>query len=171
MSHRPRSRTSALLTPLAFCAALSLCGCAAPKEPQQAAQDPAALKAAIEDVDRAFSAAFERHDTLVVSSLYTDDAMLLPPNHEAVLGRDSITTFWAAVLTPSLKSLQLTTLEVGGSGDDAFEVGRYAMIGSDGSTVDRGNYIVLLKRQSDGGWRLHRDMWSSDLPAALPAKK
>jgi ketosteroid isomerase-like protein len=150
--------------------ALLLVGCAAPKEKVEA-EDPAALRAALEDVDRAFSEAFGRDDTLVVSSLYTDDAVLLPPNHEAVMGRDSITAFWAALLTPALKSLHLETTEVGGSRGDVYEMGRYTLIAGDGSTADRGKYLVLLKRQSDGGWRLFRDMWSSDLPAAAPKKK
>jgi ketosteroid isomerase-like protein len=141
--------------------ALLLVGCAAPKEKVEA-EDPAALRAALEDVDRAFSEAFGRDDTLVV---------LLPPNHEAVMGRDSITAFWAALLTPALKSLHLETTEVGGSRGDVYEMGRYTLIAGDGSTADRGKYLVLLKRQSDGGWRLFRDMWSSDLPAAAPKKK
>jgi uncharacterized protein (TIGR02246 family) len=149
-------------------AAVWLGGCARPMEKQEV-QDPAALRAAIKDLDRAFSAAFERNDTLVISSLYTDDAMLLPPNHEPVLGRDSIAAYWAPLLTPALKTLHLETTEVGGAGDDVYEVGSYTILAADGSTTDRGKYVVLLKRQSDGGWRLYRDMWNSSLPAPAPA--
>lgn len=158
------------LAALAATAVLFLGGCAAPKE-QEAVQDPAAIRAAIEDVDRAFSAAFDRDDTLVISALYTEDAMLLPPNHEPVMGRDSIAAFWGPLLTPAMKSLHLETTEVGGAKDDVYEVGNYTLLAADGSTADRGKYVVLLKRQSDGGWRLYRDMWSSNLPAVALAKK
>lgn len=170
MSHSPKSFTFLSRIALAVSAALWLGGCAAPTEKQQA-QDPAALRAAIKDLDRAFSAAFERNDTLVISSLYTDDAMLLPPNHEPVLGRDSIAAYWAPYLTPALKTLHLETTEVGGAGDDVYQVGSYTIIAADGSTTDRGKYVVLLKRQSDGGWRLHRDIWNSSLPEAAPSGK
>jgi uncharacterized protein (TIGR02246 family) len=169
VNHSPRPSTFLLPAALLLAAAIGLGGCASPKE-SQPAQDPAALRAAIEDLDRAFSAAFERNDTLVISSLYTDDAMLLPPNHEPVMGRDSIAAFWAPLLTPAMKTLHLETTEVGGSGDDVYEVGSYSMLAADGSTADRGKYLVLLKRQSDGGWRLYRDMWNSDLPAPGAAR-
>jgi uncharacterized protein (TIGR02246 family) len=170
VNHSLKPSALLLSAALALSVAFGSGGCAAPKETQPA-QDPAALRAAIEDLDRAFSAAFERNDTLVISSLYTDDAMLLPPNHEPVMGRDSITAYWAPLLTPAMKTLHLETAEVGGSGDDVYEVGNYTMLASDGSTADRGKYLVLLKRQSDGGWRLYRDMWSSNLPAPPPARK
>jgi len=32
-----------------------------------------------------------------------------------------------------------------------------------GSTMDEGKYIVIWKREGDG-WKLYRDMWSSDSP-------
>lgn len=170
MTQSRRSFAFVSLAALAASAVLLLGGCAAPKE-QEPVTDPAALRAAIADVDRAFSAAFERDDTLVISSLYTDDAVLLPPNHEPVMGRDSIAAFFAPLLTPAFKSLHLETTEAGGSGDVAYAVGNLTLVAGDGSTADRGKYLILLKRQSDGGWRLYRDMWSSNMPAAAPPKK
>jgi uncharacterized protein (TIGR02246 family) len=151
-------------------AAWSLGGCAAPQE-KESVQDPAAIRAAVEDVDRAFSAAFDRDDTLVISSLYTEDAVLLPPNHEPVVGRDSIAAYWAPLLSPALKSLHLETTEVGGAQDAIYETGNFTLIAEDGSTADRGKYIVLMKRQSDGGWRVYRDIWNSNQPVAAPKKK
>ena len=87
------------------------------------------------------------------------------------MGRDSIAAFFAPLLTPAFKSLHLETTEAGGSGDVAYAVGNLTLVAGDGSTADRGKYLILLKRQSDGGWRLYRDMWSSNMPAAAPPKK
>jgi uncharacterized protein (TIGR02246 family) len=150
-------------------AALLLGGCA-PRE-KEAAPDPAALRAAVEDVERAFSAAVSRRDTLVISSLYTDDAVLLPPNHEPVMGRDSIAAYYAPLLTPAVQSLRLVTTEVGGLGSDIYELGTYTVIGAGGRTLDRGKYLTLLRRQTDGGLRFYRDIWNSSLPLPETGKK
>jgi ketosteroid isomerase-like protein len=48
-------------------------------------------------------------------------------------------------------------------GDDASEIGRYALVGNDGRELDAGKYIVLWKKGA-GGWKLHRDMWNSNAP-------
>ena len=31
--------------------------------------------------------------------------------------------------------------------------------------TDSGKYVVVWKKQDDGNWRLHVDIWNSDLPA------
>ena len=51
--------------------------------------------------------------------------------------------------------------------DTAAEVGRYVLAMADGTEVDRGKYIVLWRHTEDG-WKLHRDIFNSDLPAPQP---
>ena len=38
-----------------------------------------------------------------------------------------------------------------------------------GNVVDSGNYLAVLKRQSDGKWLLFRDTWNSDRAPPAPA--
>ena len=64
--------------------------------------------------------------------------------------------------------MELNTSEVESAGDLAYEVGTYAMKTKDGKVADRGKYCVVWKRVN-GQWFLHRDIWSTSLPAA-PAK-
>ena len=62
--------------------------------------------------------------------------------------------------------IQLETLEVQGSGDFAYEVGTYTLSGKrQGDHTDRGKYIVIWKNE-DGQWKLHRDIFNTDLPRA-----
>ena len=42
--------------------------------------------------------------------------------------------------------------------------------GSPGPVKDSGKFVTVLRRQPDGRWLVAVDMFSSDLPAALPPK-
>jgi ketosteroid isomerase-like protein len=35
---------------------------------------------------------------------------------------------------------------------------------------DRGKFVVVWKKQTDGAWMIVADIWNSDLPAATAAK-
>jgi ketosteroid isomerase-like protein len=52
---------------------------------------------------------------------------------------------------------------VNGNGETAWEDGRYTLLGTNGSTMDDGKYIVVWKHEADG-WKMYRDMWSSNSP-------
>jgi ketosteroid isomerase-like protein len=65
-----------------------------------------------------------------------------------------------------VKSLSLTVVDVGTSGDLAHETGT-ALLNSHAQGKDPATasvkYVVVWKRQGDD-WKLHRDIWN-DLPA------
>jgi ketosteroid isomerase-like protein len=76
---------------------------------------------------------------------------------------------WKGLLSMPVGRLQLRTVEVDGNTETAWETGRFTLVGSNGSTMDDGKYIVVWKHEPDG-WKLYRDMWSSDSPQqAAPA--
>jgi hypothetical protein len=54
--------------------------------------------------------------------------------------------------------------EIESCGDMAWEVGNYKIAAVDGTTVDKGKYVTIWKFQ-DKKWKLHRDIFNSDLPA------
>ncbi|HET9950652.1 MAG TPA: SgcJ/EcaC family oxidoreductase [Candidatus Eisenbacteria bacterium] len=155
--------------PVAFLLALSAMilvfagSCARPPQ-----SDPAAARAGIEAANRDFSKGVAAHDAKALALLYTEDAKLLPPNAPPVLGRDAIAKFWESLLELPIQSLALETVEVHGTGDEVTEEGRYSLIGANGETVEVGKTLVVW-RKTDAGWRLYRDMWSSDAPATAPA--
>ena len=130
--------------------------------------DPAAARAGIESANREFSKGVAAHDAKTLALLYTEDAKLLPPNGPPVLGRDAIETFWGGFLELPIASLALETIDVHGDGDVVTEEGRYTLLDAQGGTVEAGKTLVVW-RKTDAGWRLHRDMWSSDAPATAPA--
>ena len=70
----------------------------------------------IESSNRAFAAAFVRGDAQAVADLYTEDAELLPPGADAVVGRTAIAAFWKGAIDAGVKDLVLTTMQLESAG-------------------------------------------------------
>lgn len=146
---------------------LSLASCARPGPPSEAMDLPQ-VRQALEAANAKFVEAFNGGDAAAVVALYADDATLLPPNSELIRGRQGLQDFWSAAMKAGFKDVALTTVEVGGSGDTAYEIGQYSLtVQPEGQTPkpDSGKYLVVWKRQTDGSWKLQVDIWNSNLPA------
>jgi uncharacterized protein (TIGR02246 family) len=128
------------------------------------------VQQAIESTNARFVEAYNRGDVASVAALYTDDAVLLPPNAQLLRGRQAIGEFWNAARQAGLRSLILKTASVDDSGELACEIGSYTLKiqpEGGGATTDKGKYVVVWKRQADGSWKLAVDIWNTDSP--LPA--
>jgi uncharacterized protein (TIGR02246 family) len=113
---------------------------------------------------RAIEAAVQRYvdasnqgDADALASLYAEDAVLLPPDHEPVRGRAAIGDFWRQGTD---EGLEVTTLTVEVDGDLGYLVGRYHLPATDEEPADSGKYVMCLKRQRDGNWKLTADIWN-----------
>jgi uncharacterized protein (TIGR02246 family) len=126
-------------------------------------------RVAIEAANANFSQAFARGDAKALAAMYTSDAIAFPPDSEMIRGNEAIGAFWKATRDGGVQSATLTTDDVGRSGDIAYEVGKVSLtirpVGNEPTTA-AAKYVVVWKRQPDGSWKLHRDIWNS-----LPAKK
>jgi uncharacterized protein (TIGR02246 family) len=125
-------------------------------------------KQAIEAGNKAWGAAIAAGNAAGVAALYTDDALVMPPNSEAVSGRPAIEKAFQGMIASGVKQAILTAKEVEAHGDTATEVGAYSIKDAAGKEIDRGKYIVVWKRVQ-GQWKLHRDIWNSNVPMP-PAK-
>lgn len=133
--------------------------------PRQAGPD-ANVRAAIEAANKKFFIdAAPKGDAALLATVYTDDAIAYPANAEAVKGRAALQAMWKAVFDSGITGFELATEEVEASGDMAWETGTYSMTLKDGKVADRGKYVVIWKRVK-GEWKLHRDIWTTSLPAA-----
>jgi uncharacterized protein (TIGR02246 family) len=130
-------------------------------KPSQAAD----LRMQIEAADVAFAAAAAKRDSAALATLYTEDAQIMPSGTEPLQGRHAIQQFWRGALESGIAKVDLQTLEVFGLGIIATEVGHYELHDKTGTMLDSGKYIVIW-RYEDGRWKLHRDMFSTDLSSA-----
>jgi uncharacterized protein (TIGR02246 family) len=121
------------------------------------------VRDAIAAANEEFMAAFNRGDAAGLAALYTDHGQVLPPNSDFVTGKPAIQTFWQAVMDMGIKEAELETVEVEGHGDTATEVSKFTLKGEGGQVLDQGKYIIIWK-QEDGQWKLHRDIFNSSMP-------
>ncbi len=121
--------------------------------------------AAIEEGSAAFVAATNANDWGGVAALYTEDAVLMPPNGPALEGQAAIEAFFAAY--PPFSGFTLNPVEIDGRGDLAFVRGTYRLtleIEGMEPTPDTGKYIEIRRKQEDGSWLLAVDIFNSDIP-------
>ncbi|MGE5180031.1 MAG: YybH family protein [Bacteroidota bacterium] len=149
---------------LALLLVASLPGCA----PATKHEGPAEVRSAIEASNKQFTDAFSRRDAAAIGLLYAEDGEVLPPGATPLDGRDAIVTMWQSVLALPIAGLQRQTTEVGVGEDSAWETGRYTMTAPNGSTSESGKYVVIWKHD-EAGWKIYRDIWNSNTPAAVPA--
>lgn len=124
------------------------------------------VRAAIEARNKRFMDAARRGDAAGLAALYTVDGQVLPPNADSVTGRQAVQAFWQAVMDMGIKEAVLEIGEAEGHGDVVIEVSTFTLSSEGGQVLDKGKYIVIWK-QEDGQWKLHRDIFNSSLP--LPA--
>lgn len=143
---------SAELRPLLGLAATILAGCTG----GSGTPDSASRGAIEATVDR-YVAASNEGDAEALTALYADDAVLLPPDHEPIHGRQAIGEFWQQGTDTGL---EVSTLRLEVNGNIAYLVGRYHLPATEQEEADSGQYVLCLKRQADGNWKLTADIWN-----------
>jgi len=153
-----------LMLPVAALLIWPLVGCQAP------AAGPAALSdddvAAVTAMTVTYVEQTLAGDFAGVSGLFTDDAMIFPPNEPAVSGRAAIEAYLEAY--PTITEFEADVVEVSGVGDMAVARGTYLITatveGMPNPINDTGKWMTTSVRQADGSWLSTRQMWNSDLP-------
>jgi uncharacterized protein (TIGR02246 family) len=109
-----------------------------------------------------FIEAFKRKDGVAVAAMYSTSAKVMPPGAETVEGKSKIQAFWESVFRAGITDAKLDTIEVDLIGGyTAIETGKFVMYASK-DVADRGKYLVVW-RNEDGQWKLHRDVWNSSM--------
>jgi uncharacterized protein (TIGR02246 family) len=127
--------------------------------------DPVELQGEIEAVNDVFMKAVKDRDAAAIAALYTEEAMLLPPNAGFVKGKEAIQGMWQSMADMGIEMV-FKTVEVEGWDDTAIEMSTYEIKGPDGTVLDNGKYIVIWK-YVEGKWLLHRDIFNSSVPAEM----
>jgi uncharacterized protein (TIGR02246 family) len=113
----------------------------------------------IGNVMDSYSKAYQDNDPDAIAALYAEEAVLMPPGHQLVEGRDSVRAFWSRGMEPGFR---MTTMRVEVSGATAYVVGRYYVPPDDEDDAETGKYLIALRRERDGAWRITADIWNAD---------
>lgn len=147
---------------LALAAWLGLAGCAS-----QQAPDQAAATAAINQIWKEYSASLNAGNMDRWMALWTDDGVQMPPDEPAVVGNERIRARNQRVADQFTFDIGITNEEVRTAGDWAFARGTYRASlapkqGGKPIPID-GKYMTILTRQADGSWKIHRDIFNSNV--------
>ena len=125
--------------------------------------------AAINGMWENYSSSLNAGDIDAWLSLWTGDGVQMPPGEAPVIGKDQLRQRNGGALDLFNVEIEITNEEVEVAGRLAFSRGHYVATFSpkDGSQpipVD-GKFMTILKLQSDGGWKIHRDIFNSNVPS------
>ena len=139
--------------------------------PAVAKDDAAKIKAAVEDGYKQWIAAANKKDAAALTNLYDENAVLLPPHEEPVLGKAAIGEWYKQYVAdprfvPFTETFTSNSFHV--VGDIAIDTSDFSGDATrDGKTVHfHGKNMVLWKKQKGGSWKIFRDMWDE-----IPVKK
>jgi uncharacterized protein (TIGR02246 family) len=127
------------------------------------------VRAAIAAIDKKFMKDANRGDAAAGAAAYTDNAILMPPNHSPLEGKQAIKKYLTEIASQfQASNFQLSILEVDVQGDTTIVRGTYSanitILGVDAPMEDRGKTLQVWKKQADGSWKIHRDIWNSNMP-------
>ena len=87
---------------------------------------------------------------------WDEDGVLMPPDHERVVGRAELVDFASAALG-SVKSFEFSNWTFDGLGDLAVVTNTIRIeIDDQDSPLASDDQMVLLRRHEDGNWRIHK---------------
>jgi ketosteroid isomerase-like protein len=98
--------------------------------------------------------------------LYVADALVLRSNCPPLRGTVAVREFFFGALDAGLGDVEIEPLRVEVAGDLAYEAGRCKALVPSASgkrREERGKYLWVCARQSNGEWKLAADCWSVDL--------
>lgn len=148
---------------LMLAAVLILGACSDARDLRQA--EVSASKEELGQMNRDFAAALNAGDAKAAAALYSEDAVLIPPGEPPVRGRAAIGEYWnGAIESGGVRDVSVETMDALSSGSLGYETGSFVLTanGPDGETVvERGRYVELLRRGSDGKWYSTHGIWNA----------
>jgi ketosteroid isomerase-like protein len=102
-------------------------------------------------------------------AFFDDEGSMLPPNAPIATGKDALTKLiGSAFAFPDYKlGWHANKVGVARSGELGYTSGTYDFSFKDasGKTIsDKGKYLTVWKKESDGAWKVLLDTFNSDLP-------
>ena len=164
-------RKSAMIAGAAVLA-LSLTACEKYENKGGASADPGAVKSAIKADEKKWNQQVKAKDTEGLAGHYADDAYFVAPGMAPADGSTAIRQFYANASTDPALDVTITSdkIDVAGSGDMAYSRGHFTEKYTDRKTgkvmTDKGSYLAVYQKQSDGSWKIVQDFAAAD-PASI----
>jgi ketosteroid isomerase-like protein len=150
-------------------ALVGLVGCGGGQAPTQefGKEDAAAIRKAVSD----FVAAYNAQDVEKVASLFSGNAVIMPPNRSMMRGVELVKVYFDGRLKEEgATDLELDELTLDGQGTLAYVLTTYQLkLRPAGGAEERyRGKVIWILRKLGGQWRFEVQMMSGDIPPATP---
>lgn len=148
---------------------LILAGCSQAPAPDRREADARTLR---EGEVAAFVTDWGGKDAGRIAAHYTDDGNVMVPNGPTMSGRDAIEKgMKEALADPNWSlALQAAQVEVSRGGDLGYARGTYVLTATDPASkkavTERGRFLTVFRKGTDGAWKAVQDMNNAEAPAA-----
>ena len=125
--------------------------------------DAGLIRKSIEVANANYSQAIQKGNLADVVAAYTDDAIMVPPDGDLVKGKQAIEEYYGKLFQMGMKGIEMTTIEVEGSGGTVYEIGKTkVLIHPEGkeAILDSTKYLVIWSHQAGGAWKVQVDIWN-----------
>jgi ketosteroid isomerase-like protein len=137
--------------------------------------DPTEARHVIDSLNAKLVAWYSAGQADSAAQIFAQDVWAMPPNNMPIVGRDSLRSYQKSVFATGKWEFDLKTDDVVSADSLAVERGHYTLKVTPGpkapypSFADRGNYIVLWRKEGDGHWRQVWESKVSTVPLPMPA--
>jgi uncharacterized protein (TIGR02246 family) len=139
---------------------------------EQSSVDVQADVEAIKKLSDEYGAMVTAGDTEGFLNLFTNDAVLMPPNNQMLVGKEEIRPLVQGILKDA-KEIELTEIttpsEIKAVGNWVFDLGITTFKARGKPLEDTNKYIRIWQKMADGSWKLARVIFNSNNP--LPPKE
>jgi ketosteroid isomerase-like protein len=121
------------------------------------------MRKVLEDFDAAYNEAFNRGDAAGCAAFFAEDVILLAPDQPMIRGKRAFEELYQSRMDKTSGGTHSNKLvEYGVEGDLAYQVGTFAITGTNSS--EQGKFVNILRRQADGTWKVTVSIFNSDSP-------
>lgn len=164
-----------LILPLVFLLCITF-GCQKAEEvAEEAVVDVSTDIEANKNLNDAWDEAYNAGDMDRLLSLYTDDAVRIPPNEPALIGMEEIRSNFQQIFDQFTEENNSAVVDVKIGGDLAFVRGTWTDIqtpkaGGEALNLN-GSFVAINQKQPDGSWKTICEIWSNEQLIYPPQEK
>ncbi len=131
--------------------------------------------AALNELRATYAEAVLANDCEAITAVSAQDVVLMPPNEPMVEGGAAYRDWCeAAASEPPPQDFTMTSLEIDGYGDLAFDRGTWSQTfvseGAEPVTIT-GTYVVIVRKQTDDSWLWTVGIYNGDAPLPEPPEE
>ena len=147
---------------------LTTSACTQPPVPDTSEADITAIRAITDQFDEAINAG----DFQAVADLYAEDAIRMPADAPAQIGKAAILEWFRVERGQYEIEIDNIVREAEVFGDWGFArgdaTGTLAARDGSGTRVIDSKWMSVSRRMADGSWKIHRDIYNGNVPASFP---